>query len=508
LMVALSFANLAYLQIWSVTLTYRRSDACLMKTAPAPGEYAAIVAGILFVAALLWLGVTAARRYLAPAGFRWVRVAFLLAMVLPANAVRVVIINRFSFPTLALSNLPAWRGAWLSAVLPGAALLAAVMLKPRLASHVAASAVICFLPLAPITFAQAAWKAANYDDTELGVRLAPAIPNARRLPRVLWVICDDWDYYLSFPGRDPTLQLPNIDRLRADALFASAAHPPGKVTKISVPGYLTGRLVKSVEFEGPGAMQVSFRDSESPESLAGSANAFKEVRALGANTAAVGWYLPYRRLFHNELVSCDWWPISSQYNSWGREFWPALPNQLESLFESPSFSLAGQPLAVKGHVRTYLAMLARAEEVASDWNLQFTYLHLPVPHPPFAYNRRTARFDSRDFVHGYAGGLALLDSALGELRRSMERGGTWNDTTVVVTTDHPYRRQAELTRTSDPRIPYFLKLAGQREGRAYDAPFNAVLTKNLLIAVMRGEVADVQSAVRWLDANRLQVPLD
>lgn len=507
-LVALSFGNLAYFQIWTALLTYRRPDTFLMKAPPDPGEYTATLASVLLVATSLWLAVTGARRYLTPIGFRWVRVAFLLALALPAYAVRVVLVKHFDLVALTLTSLIPRSGAIPALVCLGGVLLATLVLKHLLASHIAASALVCFVPLVPITFAEAAWRVAHYDDREFRVALAPPIPNARRLPRVLWVICDEWDYHLSFVSRDPTLQLPNIDRLRSQVMFASDAHPPGKSTKISVPGYLTGRLVKSVEFEGPGTIEVSFRESDRPVSLVDTPSVFKQARALGANTAVVGWYLPYSRLFHSDLVLSNWWPRSPQYNSWGRVFWSALPRQLESFSDSPAFSPFGQTLAVRDHVRTYQVMLARAKYVANDRDLQFIYIHLPVPHGPHAYDRRTGRFDSRDVVHGYTDSLALLDLTLGQLREFMERGGTWNDTTVVITTDHPYRQQIEVTGTSDPRIPYFLKLAGQREGWAYDAAFNTVLTQSLLLAVMRGEVADVESAVRWLDSNRLRAPLD
>src|ERR1019366_8236240 len=98
--------------------------------------------------------------------------------------------------------------------------------------------------------------------------------------------------------------------------------------------------------------------------------------------------------------------------------------------------------------------------------------------------------------------LALLDRTIGEIRRSMEKAGTWDTTTVLFTSDHPYREAMQLNGKSDPRIPYILKLASQKEGVEYAPQFNTVLTGDLLIAVLRGEVADAPSAAAWLDRNR------
>jgi arylsulfatase A-like enzyme len=91
---------------------------------------------------------------------------------------------------------------------------------------------------------------------------------------------------------------------------------------------------------------------------------------------------------------------------------------------------------------------------------------------------------------------------VGEIRRSMENAGTWDSTTVLFTSDHPYREAMQLDGKSDPRIPYILKLAGQKEGVEYAPQFNTVLTADLLIEVLRGEIADAASVAAWLDRNR------
>ena len=54
----------------------------------------------------------------------------------------------------------------------------------------------------------------------------------------------------------------------------------------------------------------------------------------------------------------------------------------------------------------------------------------------------------------------------------------------------------------DPRIPFVLKLAGPHEPITYDPAFNTVLTHDLLLALLRGEVSGPQSVVAWLDAHR------
>ena len=152
---------------------------------------------------------------------------------------------------------------------------------------------------------------------------------------------------------------------------------------------------------------------------------------------------------------------------------------------------------------TYRAILREAETLADDPSFGFTLVHLPIPHAPHAYDRKTGEFTlGNSPIAGYVDSLALLDRTIGEIRRSMEKAGTWDSTTVLFTSDHPYREAMQLDGKSDPRIPYILKLASQKEGVEYTQQFNTVLTADLLIAVLRGEIADAPSAAAWLDRNR------
>ena len=54
----------------------------------------------------------------------------------------------------------------------------------------------------------------------------------------------------------------------------------------------------------------------------------------------------------------------------------------------------------------------------------------------------------------------------------------------------------------DHRIPFLLKLPRQHEQLTYKAGFNTVLTHDLVLALMRGEVSDPRGVAAWLDRNR------
>jgi Sulfatase len=508
LMIALSLANICYLRVWSELLTYNRSDTYLMQAPPGPAVFMAAMASVLLMAGLLWALAALARATLSKAAFRVAEIGFLVFLAVPLNSIRAVLSQRFPYLKSPLFELLGTRGVVIMATVLIVAGLACAVLFHRTVAPVAGTVIMAFLPFCAVTFGQAIWKAAHYDAANFSARPPAPLLLAKESPRVLWILCDEWDYRLTFVDPDPTLQLPQIARLRGEALFADHAMPPGPETPVSIPGYFTGKFVQSVAYDGPRELQVMYRGASEAVPWSTQPNIFARARELGFNTALVDWFHPTCRVL-NGLSYCKWWELAMQHNSMGRTFWPLLVNQPRSLFETTMLSVFGQSLSVRQQVNTYHAILDDGLAVANDPKFGFSFVHLPIPHSPHAYDRRTGRFTLKNSpIRGYIDSLALLDRTLGEIRQSMIAAGTWDKTTVLMTSDHPYREAELLDGKSDPRIPFLLKLASQKEGRLYNQPFNAILTGDFLLAVLKGEVSDAAGAAGWLDQNRSRVALN
>jgi hypothetical protein len=503
-LVALSFANICYLRVWAEILTYRPWDTYLMTTPPRPVEYLALVVNILLLAAALTGLSFLARRLLPGKQFRFAEMAVVLGIFIPLNSVRSVLSNRYPLLRSPLIELLGLRGVMILGVcLALAGLIAIVYFHHRMTvAIVAALAVLS--PFCAVTFGQAAWKAAHFDASAYRNRPpAPRIAGNGKSPRVVWVIADEWDYRLTFVDRDPTLQLPEIDRLRGTSLFADHAAPPGSETPISIPGYYSGKLVEHVRHDGPGELQVAYHgDTRGEVPWSVQSSVFERTRTLDFNTALLEWYHPTCRVL-NSLTFCKWWPMAMQHNSMGDNFWQILPNQTRSLFETNLFSLFGRSLTANQQTGVYQAMMGEAKRLVVDRDFGLTLVHLPIPHAPHAYNRKTGTFTlGNSPIAGYIDSLALLDRSVGELRRTMENSGVWDSTTVLFTSDHGYRDSEALDGKSDPRVPYLLKLPSQKDAVTYTPDFNTVLTADLLLDVLRGEISGPASATAWLDRNR------
>ena len=103
-------------------------------------------------------------------------------------------------------------------------------------------------------------------------------------------------------------------------------------------------------------------------------------------------------------------------------------------------------------------------------------LHWNIPHLPGIYNREMNHI-TWDGASNYFDNLELVDAAIGEVRAAMTAAGLWDDTSIIVTSDHPLRasvweptnewttEEASLAaQRRSKTVPFLIKLAGRTDG--------------------------------------------
>ena len=144
--------------------------------------------------------------------------------------------------------------------------------------------------------------------------------------------------------------------------------------------------------------------------------------------------------------------------------------------------------------------------MVGDPRFNLVVLHLPMPHEPGIFNRHTKQF-STNASADYLDNLVLVDQVLGQLRVAMERHGTWDSSAVLLTSDHPLR--AHLLKWDDevsqvtghkmhPYVPFLLKMPGQTKGLKWEEPMMSIVSQDLILSFLRGELREPQDAVDWL----------
>ena len=333
------------------------------------------------------------------------------------------------------------------------------------------------------------------------------------------------------------MRLPNLDALKGESLAANNVHRSQRATPLAIPSLLLEKIVSRETIAGPTGLRLTFTDGTS-QSHPFKDSVFSIVRGRGVNAAVSGWYLPYCRLFNDSLTDCVWSPGESQLESISTSLDPPVIKgfletmamfPLNVLGRLPGIDQLGLTWAPIGFAtsRTRAAHqileLRKIHQAAlrfsTDPGLGFVYVHYPIPHLYAIYNSLASRVEPGG---DYWDNLQLVDKTLGELRSAMEQAHLWDSTTVLVSSDHSLRHDDDPLRgardpgaavefvppgTEGQLVPFILKLPSQKTGVRYEAPFNAVLTRDLLLSVLSGEVSRPGQAVQWLDSNRTRVPV-
>jgi len=523
LLLAFSLANLCLSSVWREVLSPQSlSYLYYWKQSPGYAALAALVINVLLLTVIFFSSRVLVHRYGSRRMQLIARGVFLFILLRALNNLRI----QFDYFGTHHLRLFLGRGGYFVAGLLLAGIFIFLLARYGL-NQVARSAAAVVLVLSPFGFiglAEATWLAAKYGRPTREERPPAAAfqTNADDHPRLVWLIFDEMDERLTFAERPASLQLKELDRLRTEATTATNAFPPAGHTSQSIPALITGKLISAVKPLSPKELQVTIPAQNLTTGWSTQPNIFSDARALGLNTALVGWFHPYCRVIGDSLTKCNWEAASQLLDISKLSLSKSLLRQEITLLELFPLPSGWRPKQFEkslqtnraGHLADYNELLAEAESVAADTQFGLTFIHLPVPHPPDIYNREEGRFDNTGDDR-YLDSLALADRTLGELRKTMEAARVWYSTTIVLSSDHWWRADlwqdkafwsaenaSVATPLIDHRVPFLIKLAGQREASTYSAPFNTVLTHDLILDVLKGKISTSSQVHSWLDAHR------
>ncbi len=488
---AVSIANLCFFRFWHKILFYTP----LLTAVWSWRDLLAITVNVSAFAGVFWVIIRLGKRSRRFPG--WHRWLYLLSLLILGRLLGL----RYFQQLAQLWDMVETTASLILLTAVTLLLAAYAFVRWRRSVLVAAEVLTLFLfAFVPVTFLQSVWVV--YQDVKVAkgglMAHAPLLPVRPGQPRVVWIIFDEMDWRYVFPGRPSSLQMPEMDRLRAQSIYAENTFQPGLETSEAMMSYLAGRQVYTVEPTGKAPLRLLFLDEPKQADWPGPPNLFSQARQAGFNTAVVGWFFPYCRLFHESLNSCYHESMDTRV----RGFRPSLATSFRSQLRNLS------PLEVRQrHLKRYLAMQEEARKAVADPRLGLVVLHLSVPHGPAIYRRDRGELTLFNFRSDwYFDNLALADRALGDLRREMERAGLWDASTVIVTSDHALRWYAMLDQTVDPRVPFLIKLAGQKQEVVYRPPLRSLVAHDLTLAVLRGELSQSEEVTRWLDQRVARMP--
>jgi hypothetical protein len=301
------------------------------------------------------------------------------------------------------------------------------------------------------------------------------------------LIFDGFDYRIAFVDKPQGLEMPAFDRLQQQAIIAHNAYPPGNSTRNSIPALIDGRLVTKADIGDYDKLSIMYQDSNESINWGNQPNVFSKARELMINTALVGEYLPYPRFIGKHLNFCEWYQFYPQYTSSG-SITANMRRQIKMLLIGPARHYVQRKEA-------YFDVQNQTKRLVSNPDYNLIMIHNPVPHAPYFYLQNWWDDKSQE---GYINALKLVDRSLAEIRQIMEEQETWDTTNIIISADHgnPF-----YDGKVDKRVPFIVKLAHQKEPLTYEPAFNTVITQELILEILRGNISSPDELVGFLRQN-------
>ncbi len=343
--------------------------------------------------------------------------------------------------------------------------------------------------------------------------------------RVIWIVLDELAYRQVYEHRYPGLKLPAFDALAQESTVFTDVLPVGNLTENVMPALMTGHPVDRIESSPAGWPSMHDPNTGAWSAFNQHDTVFQDALNAGANTGVAGWHNPYCRLLRNVLDRCAWSNDLQLSNGMFSDA-SVLANMLAPL---ELFATKGVPLhllqtvvpveaanvrSADVHAREFQRISVAADGLLRDRNAGFVLLHLPIPHPPGIYNRRTGEMTDEGAT--YIDNLALADEYMAHVRELLSRTGQWDSSTLVVMGDHGWRAHRWRTDlgwtaeeeaasdggTFDTRPAYLVKLPGERRGGRISAAFPALRTRALLDALLHRQLRSPEDLARWVGEGR------
>lgn len=510
--IALSLSNLLFITSWR-RLVYPTSESYHIKLEPYPLDFLGVLLSVILTAAVFYGGLWISRRINKSETPLLTKLIFLGFFVITLNGIRLQFFESESSFYVKIGLLVV---SLLLGIIFFIKWREKLFILPKTFLLIVSPFIVFTFFQAISGFLTANPQSENTITSQIAEIKTKEKNNIKN--RVVWIIFDELDYFVPFETNPSKVNLPEFTKLKNESLFATNAVSPAYTTIESIPSLLTGKIIKKSKTLGKNELAVSFEENKTAK-FSEIPNVFQKVKEMNGETAVVGWYHSYCRVIGKDLSACQWESFDTV-----NDFEPIpLPriiarnflNCLISLpfgyrlFEQINLKIEGV-VENSGYLKRHSRMMEDSKIVISEPRIDLALIHLPFPHTPSYYNKSTGEFSPS--VTSYLDNLALSDKMFGELRKTLEDKGLWENSTIIVSSDHQWRLNNYQLKSSDkdfsltngtehPNIPFFLKPKGQKESIIYEKPFNTVITHDLILAILKGEISTINEVKDWMDKN-------
>jgi hypothetical protein len=351
----------------------------------------------------------------------------------------------------------------------------------------------------------------------IAVNPDPSLPGASG-NRIVWIMIDELSYDQTFDHPQPGIVLPTFDRLRAESFSFSNVKPAGFYTEQIVASLFLGRQIEIARRTSEGQLLYKTRDNQKPREFDGRDTVFNTARANGWSTGLVGWLIPYCRFMDSVLDTCFWnRNDDSLLEPYGASEDKSMLANAAAIPVWAWANLTGDTHTYNAeHLANYQEIMRHSEQLIDDGSIRFLYIHLPIPHPPGIYNRKTKQLREGG---SYLDNLVLADQAAATLLSEIDATPAASRTTLIVSSDHSFRtslwkntagawtgEDEEATHGKfDERPVLMVRFPGQTAGPTVAASFDEMQEHDILDRMLRGTLHTPAEFAEFLKIGGIEV---
>lgn len=316
--------------------------------------------------------------------------------------------------------------------------------------------------------------------------------------RLIWITYDELDQNYIFDRPEQKSLLPRLFELYENSFHATHANAPTDQTVLSILSYLLGEKLSAIHIGSLRNIEIQSQNGNKKLSLGNIETIFNKVYENGFSVGIAGWHLPYCYFSSQIKAACHQFG-SSKYNYiTSSGFLGTIRAQLRS-FLPDWYSYE--------HLHIYKYFLEDAKELILNKDLNFVYLHFPIPHPPQIYDpflMKEKSFNSNPA--GYDANLALVEKSYSEIERLLKENQMWENSIVIITADH-WKRVPREYFSFHSEVPFIIKLENKyRSAFAYNPVMSSILVRDLILPLLKGEINSAEDLASFITKEAHKYP--
>ncbi len=357
---------------------------------------------------------------------------------------------------------------------------------------------LILVPFCLLTFGQLIWRHVTIPSEEK--EPTNIVAGNQLKTKTLWIVFDAFDYNYTFNLRDKETKkaFPEIDRFKAGSFSFSHAIAPTPMTTYSMSSYFLGKTVVEFDLFPYETATATVYETKETLKIKEQETLLSSAKKLGATVGVIGWHIPYCILYKKDVDYCVWFSPTQ---------WPYQSDILRNYLSVIRHTFLKRDSLKRVRRQIYDLTLEKSLRLVNQGLPNLTLFHFSVPHFPGINNlgQDSVLPPDQQEISDYYSNLELADQALGQIRSILEKKNEWDNTNVIITSDHWLRYAPDSYMNKYGKkmfeIPLMVKLAKNAEPTNYDKPVPTLHIANLLLGTLNGKISTTQDVKRWAEEN-------